>query len=321
MTATLPTDVQQVFDRFITTEFTTVDRRGQPITWPLTPYYRPGDPCIDVTTGLGYPKKAKDARANPKVGMLFSDPTGSGLDHAPQVLVQGIADVDDRDLDANRERYKRELAEKLPRAARELPPKAFERFLGWYLTRIYIHVRPERIYVWADGDPAREPQLFDAHMEEVRSGHDEEPSEPHAATAGGAGAWAERIEELGADYPEAVVSLVAPDGFPFSVRLPVQVDRAARRIRLGGAPVGVPWQPGLACVAAHDHPPDFRWQRNFQVRGDLIEDDGAWAVVPHKLLGGFELPPAGLVGRTRVNLGKVRRFRKIARRERAARGR
>ena len=34
MTATLPADVQQVFDRFITTEFTTVDGRGQPITWP-----------------------------------------------------------------------------------------------------------------------------------------------------------------------------------------------------------------------------------------------------------------------------------------------
>ena len=77
MTATLPTDVQQVFDRFITTEFTTVDGAGQPITWPLTPYYRPGDPCIDVTTGLGYPKKAHDARANSKVSMLFSDPTGS----------------------------------------------------------------------------------------------------------------------------------------------------------------------------------------------------------------------------------------------------
>ena len=174
MTRTLPDEIQQVFDRFITTEFTTVDGRGQPITWPLTPYYQPGDPCIDVTTGLGYPKKAKDARANPKVAMLFSDPTGSGLEGAPQVLVQGTAAVDDRDLDANRERYKREIVEKLPATQRDMPPKAFERFIGWYLTRIYIHVRPERIYVWDDGDPAREPRLFDTHLEEVRSGHDEE---------------------------------------------------------------------------------------------------------------------------------------------------
>jgi Pyridoxamine 5'-phosphate oxidase len=320
MTATLPNVVQDVFSRFVTTEFTTVDAGGQPITWPLTPYYRAGGPCIDVTTGLGYPKKAKDARANPKVALLFSDPTGSGLDNAPQVLVQGTADVDDRDLDANRERYKRELAEKLPETQRQMPPKLFEPLLSWYLARIYIHTRPERIYVWEDGDVSREPQLYDAHMEEVRSGHDEERAGERAAATGGTEAWDERMDELGERYPDAAISLVAPDGFPFSVRLPIEVDRQARRLRLGGAPVGVPWQPGLACVTAHDHSPEFHWQRNFQVRGDLVQEDGAWAVIPRKLVGGFELPPGGLIARTRLNMKKMRRFRKIAKRELAARG-
>jgi Pyridoxamine 5'-phosphate oxidase len=321
MTATLPPEVQQVFDRFVTTEFTTVDERGQPITWPLTPYYHPGDPCIDVTTGLGYPKKANDARANPRVAMLFSNPTGCGMEHAPQVLVQGTADVDDRDLDANRERYRRELVEKLPGVKGQLPPKFLERLFFWYFTRVYVHVRPERVYVWPDGDAAREPQLFDAHMEEVRSGHDEEPSSAHAGTEGGGAAWDERMDELGGRYPDAVVSLVAPDGFPFSVRLPITLHREARRIRLRGAPVGVPWQPGLACVAVHDHSPDFKWQRNFHVRGDLVEEDGAWAVIPHKLVGGFELPPGSLISRMRANLGKVRRYRRTAKRELADRGR
>jgi Pyridoxamine 5'-phosphate oxidase len=321
MTATLPPEIQQVFDRFVTTEFTTVDGHGQPITWPLTPYYRPGDPCIDVTTGLGYPKKAHDARANPKVAMLFSDPTGCGVESPPQVLVQGTAGIDDDDLDANRERYRREIAEKLPAVKGQMPPKALDRLLGWYFTRIYIRVRPERVYVWPGADVTEEPQLFDAHMEEVRSGHDEEPPAAHAETEGGGVVWDGRMEELGARYPEAVVSLVAPDGFPFSVRLPITLDREARRIRLGGAPVGVPWQPGLACVTAHDHGPDFKWQRNFQVRGDLIEEDGAWAIVPHKLVGGFELPPGSLVQRMRLNLRKMRRYRRTAKRELARRGR
>jgi hypothetical protein len=320
MTATLPPEVQQVFDRFVTTEFTTVDRRGQPITWPLTPYYRPGEPCIDVCTGLGYPKKADDARANPKVALLFSDPTGSGIEGCPQVLVQGTADVDDRDLDANRQRYRHDLVEKLPATAKQLPPKFLERFFGWYFTRVYVHVRPERVYVWPDGDPAREPELFDAHMEEVRSGHDEEPAGAHAGAEGGGPAWDDRIDELGERYPRAVVSLVAPDGFPFSVRLPISVDRAARRVRLEGAPVGVPWQPGLACLTAHEHDPEFNWQLNFQVRGDLVEEDGAWALIPHKLIGGMELPPGSLVSRIRANAGKVRRYRRTAKRELAKRG-
>ena len=87
MTSSLPQEIQSVFTNFVTTEFTTIDRVGQPITWPLTPYYHPGDPCIDVTTGLGYPKKADEARVNPKVGMLFSDPTGSGLESSRHAIV------------------------------------------------------------------------------------------------------------------------------------------------------------------------------------------------------------------------------------------
>jgi hypothetical protein len=318
MTATLPTAIQQVFDRFVTTEFTTVDAKGQPITWPLTPYYRPGDECISVTTGLGYPKKANDAQANPKVAALFSDPTGSGLEDAPQVLVQGTAHVDDHDLEANAARYKRELAEKLPETTEQMPPKVFERWMLWYLTRIYIHTRPERIYVWEDGDVTREPQLYDAHMEEVRSGHVEEPPAAHPGGAGGEPVWDERMSELGEVFPDAAVTMVAPDGFPFSVRLPIEVDAGARRLRLGGAPVGVPWQPGLVCVTAHDHPAKFKWQRNFQVRGDLVEEGGAWAVIPRKLVGGFELPP-GFVTRARANMKKFNRFRKTAKRELAAR--
>ena len=213
--------------------------------------------------------------------MLFSDPTGSGMENAPQVLVQGTADVDDADLDANRERYLRESAVKLPETTKMLPPKALQRLFDWYYTRIYVHVRPERIYVWADGDATNEPQLFDAHMEEVRSGHDEEPPTPSTRpTEGGAMVWDERMDELGSRYPQAVLSLVAPDGFPFTVRLPISVDRAARRIRLGAGVLGLPVQPGLACLTAHDHHPSFLWQRNFQVRGDLVEEDGGWALDP-----------------------------------------
>jgi hypothetical protein len=123
------------------------------------------------------------------------------------------------------------------------------------------------------------------------------------------------MDELGDRYTTAVLSLVAPDGFPFSVRLPIEVDRDARRVRFGGEPLAIPLQPGLACLAAHDHHPQFVWQRNFQVRGDLVEQDGAWALIPHKMVGGFELPPTSTLARYRLNFQKIRRFRKKAKRE------
>jgi hypothetical protein len=278
VTATLPHEVQQVFESFITTEYTSVDLSGQPVTWPVTPYYGAGEPTIDITTGLGYPKKADDAARNPRVSLLFSDPTGSGLEAPPAVLVQGTAEVDDSDLAANRERYARESIAKLPATKQMQPPKFMRGLFDWYFTRIYVYVRPERVFVWPRGDFAAEPQLFDTHMEEFRSGHDEEPAGEHAAAEGGSPAWDERIDDLAGEV-EAILSLVAPDGFPFSVRLPISVDGPSRRLRVAAGVLGVPVQMGLACVTAQDR---------FQVRGDLVEEAGGWVVVPHQMVDAAE---------------------------------
>lgn len=325
MTSSLPAVVQQVFGRFVTTEYTTIDAKGQPITWPVTPYYSPGGDVISVTTGLGYPKKADDAARNPYVSLLFSDPTGCGVENAPTVLVQGMADVDDRDLGANAARYWEESGAKLPATKALHPPAFIRKQMEWYYTRIYVHVRPERVYVWVDGNPEAEPELFDCHMDEVRSGRSEEPpvaqiqglSDPGSGTS--PAAWHPQLDGLGSrTYPTAVLSLVAPDGFPFSVRLPVQPDQAGGCIRFGVDPPGVPLAPGRACLVAHHHAPEFAWQNNFQVRGELVERDGDWVFVPQKFVGGFVVPK-GQIAMLRENFGKSMRFRKRAKLELARR--
>lgn len=321
MTATLPEAVRETFSRFITCEFTTIDSRQQPIAWPVTPYYDDGAETIDVTTGLGYPKKANDAMANPRVALFFSDPTGSGLAGGRRVLVQGTAHVDDRDLAANRERYVREAAAKLPAAAEKQPPKPLRGLFNWYYTRLYVKVRPERIFHWPDGDHSKAPEVIDSHREEVRSGHSEEPLEPHAEPEGGSRAWDERLGELGERYTEAVLAWVAPDGFPLSARVPVVPEPAMERIALGHGPSGLPLTEGRACLTAHRHDPDFTWQENFQVRGDLVREGETWALVPHKLVGGFEIPEeGGSMAVMRRNFAKIRRFRKTAKAELRKRG-
>jgi hypothetical protein len=319
VTSYLPAEIQQVFDRFVTTEYTTIDANGQPITWPVTPYYTPGAECIDVTTGLGYPKKADDASRNPYVSLLFSDPTGCGVDNTPMVLVQGIATVDDRDLDANRERYLRESGEKLPATKSMHPPALIRKGLGWYYDRIYVNIRPERVYVWPDCDPAVEPQLLDSHVDEVRSGHDEEPESPPSPLSGAPAVWDARLDALGTpSFPTAVLSIVAPDGFPFSIRLPVRPDHPAGCIRFDVDALGVPVAEGRACLTAHVHAPEFAWQTNFQVRGDFVQRDRQWVFVPHKYVGGLVVPK-GRVAMLRENFGKAMRFRKKAKAELAKR--
>jgi Pyridoxamine 5'-phosphate oxidase len=319
VTSSLPPEVQQVFDRFITCEYTTVGARQQPITWPVTPYYEQGGPTIDVCTGLGYPKKADDARRHPSVSLLFSDPTGSGIEGDIRVLVQGTAEVDDRNLEENRERYFRESWEKLPGTRKLHPPNAFRGAFNWYYTRIYIHVRPERVFVWPNGDISTEPQLHDAHLEEVRSGHSEEPTEDHGTTMGGEPIWDPRIDALGRDHETAVVSWLAPDGFPISARVPIEVQSDSRSIELGSEPAGLPLIEGRACLTVHRHAPDFSWQRNVQVRGELFQGEGGWKLLPRRVVGGFELPE-GRMARYRDFVKKGVGFYRTARGRLKARG-
>jgi hypothetical protein len=302
----LPAELREVFDRFITTEYVTIDGRGQPIAWPVTPYPHADDDhvCLDVTTGLGYPKKARDAQRNPKVALLFSEPTGSGLTDPPTILVQGSARVDEEDLAANRERYRREGKVKLPKANEKAPPPSMDRFMSWYVDRIYVHVVPQRVLVWRGEGP---PEVV---LDELP------PGEAPAGLMGQTpqSRWDERIEQLGTQYSTAVLALVGADGFPLAARVPVRADRAAGVVRIEAAPAGIPLAPGRACITAHAHGPEFEWQRNFQVRGELVEADGGWALRPHKLVGGFEIPENQLAI-LRENFRKVMRYRKIAKAE------
>ena len=316
MTATLPQEVREAFERFITCELTTVDAKQQPIVWPVTPYYSSGAATLDTSTGLGYPKKANDARRNPRVAILFSDPTGSGIQTGIHVLVQGAAEVDDRDLEGNRERYRRESAVKLPRGRAVMPPRFLDGIAAWYVNRIYIKVRPERVFVWPDGDIAKQPACHGAHLEEVRSGHSEEPLEAHEPPDGrqhrvGRACRPARspVRHRGARVGGA---RWLPPGRPGANRRGCRrgPDLARRR-----APRDCRMIEGRACLTAHGHDPDFKWRENFQVRGDLVRTAEGWALVPRKLVGGLELPNRGIVGRYRGSMARSLGFYRTARRE------
>jgi hypothetical protein len=142
-----------------------------------------------------------------------------------------------------------------------------------------VHVRPERIYVWPEADLESEPALYDAHVDEVRSAHNEEPEVGHAEPEGGDAEWDGRLDDLG----DGVLAFVGPDGFPFAVRVPVRADGGAGVLRIDADPVGAPIEPGLACLCARDG--------SFHACGDLVEEHGQWLLRPHRVATG-----AGLTG-------------------------
>jgi hypothetical protein len=178
---------------------------------------------------------AKHDSEDPRVALLYSEATGASHAEPPMVLVQGTAN----------------------------------------LARERVRVRPERVLMWPGADLDAEPQLFDAHMEEVRSAHNAEPETGHAPPEGGPQAWDTRLEHLGTIERTAAVAFVGPDGFPFAVRVPVRADPGAGVLRIEADPLGAPIEPGLACLCA----------RTLRVTGDLDEVHGSWVLRPHRVAG------------------------------------
>jgi hypothetical protein len=83
---------------------------------------------------------------------------------------------------------------------------------------------------------------------------------------------------------------MGPDGFPISVRVPFTAGGQSKEISIDAEPAGLPLLEGRACLTVHRHAPDFTWQRNMQVRGNLTHSGEGWRLVPRRIVGGFELP-------------------------------
>lgn len=153
----LPAEIETVFREFRTCEFTTLSRDGTPITWPVLPFYRPREGCFLITTSIGLPQKVFNVRRNPRVSLLFSEPTGSNLQSPPAVLVQGTAEAPDQIGTAVKglEDELRMVFERQPAAAMYSSNPITRYFFDWYYMRLLIAVVPHRVFYWPDRDFGR----------------------------------------------------------------------------------------------------------------------------------------------------------------------
>ncbi len=160
----LPADVAAVIRGFYTCEFTTVNRSGQPMTWPAVAYFDEPGGRIVCTVSIAFPVKAHNARHHPGVSLLFSDPTGSGLVDPPAVLVQGDADVAEvLEYTPDIIGLFRTVSRRQPDSSRFAANPIARRMFSWYLyQRIALRVTPRRILVWPHGASDQPPTLIEA---------------------------------------------------------------------------------------------------------------------------------------------------------------
>jgi hypothetical protein len=287
----LPEALLPVFHRFISVEHATMTAKGQPLTYPVSPYVAPDGCSLDVSTGLAYPAKAERARRNPKTALLYSYPVGSGLEKPPTVLVYGHAAVRDHDLQANTDRYVRELT-----ARGMMPPfpKPLVKRLHWYLVRIWIETTPVRILWWPEGDLDRQPERWDAPAGWPLPASDPAPVgnvPPRWKDA--PNDWRKRaayaVEQLG----QPVLTVVDANGYPvpFRVRRAVSTAAGFQLELYRGSPA--PAQ-GAACLTFHSHPEKFTGQENMVFVGQVSSNGETASFAVDHCPGDWSLPPKGL---------------------------
>ncbi len=164
LTNDVPAQVQAVFREFRTCELSTLAKDGTPVTWPTEPFYQRQNGRFIISASIGLAQKVYNIRRNPRVALLFSNATGSGLADPPAVLVQGDARAPDEIITA----FTGELAE-AGRAAFQRQPAAelyssnpLMRYLfDWYYMRLIITVTPRRILWWDHADFGRAPHTVE----------------------------------------------------------------------------------------------------------------------------------------------------------------
>lgn len=155
----LPPEVEAVFREFRTCEMSTLARDGTPITWPTLPFWKPGEGRFMITTSIALTQKIFNIRRDPRISLLFSDPTASGLEDPPAVLVQGDAEAPDEMVTAVEgfENELRQAYQRQPASGVYSGNPLLRYFMDWYYMRLLIHVTPRRILWWPGRDFTRAP--------------------------------------------------------------------------------------------------------------------------------------------------------------------
>jgi hypothetical protein len=163
MSLLLPDEVAATLREFRTCELTTIGRDGYPSTWPTSASFEPEVGRFVLTTSIAFPQKALNIRRDPRVSMLYSDPTGSSLEAPAAVLVQGDAVCPEEVHSSVRgmERYWRDTIFRRQPATDPLGRNPFTRkMMDWYFMRLQIVVAPRVVTWWPAGDFEQEPKVL-----------------------------------------------------------------------------------------------------------------------------------------------------------------
>jgi hypothetical protein len=289
MGTTISEDLKSVVSAYRTCEFLTISRDGTPIAWPTISVQQP-DGTFLISTSIGLPQKAFNVRRNPAVALLFSDPTASGLNGAPAVLVQGTASCPDEIVTSVLrvpELWLR-IFDRQPSSRTNHSNAISRRLMDFYYVRLLITITPTSVRT-VPALPATGPLAGPTS----RARGDKDPF----------GLAARRLPEFGT----AVLTAFDEDGNPTLARVRPTADAASRSFSID---TDAPLRPGRASLLCHSHD-ELLWNlRSFVAAGDLIRDGESWTLRPDRFIpgGSDKLGPIAMIKIIRELRGTARRY-------------
>ena len=155
-----------IFDGYLTCEFATLAKDGTPLAWPTAPF-RQQDGTLLITTSIAFAQKALNVRRDGQVALLFSDPTGSGLDAPVQIFISGSARCSDLTTSpVALEEYWSMLFRKQP-SSRGYTLPVVRSLMDWYYMRLLITVTPECVVERPPGSAARSAEALTAELPDL----------------------------------------------------------------------------------------------------------------------------------------------------------
>lgn len=263
--------VARIMSSYLTCEVATISRSGTPVAWPVSGVWRPADQAFVLSTSIGFAQKALNVRRDPRVALLFSDPTGSGLDlsvpdQPGQVLVQGEGVSPDEIVTSfarNADLWQR-ISSAQPSSRALSTGGLVRRLLDVYYMRLIISVTPvvvtTRPALPAPNGPLSVPPM---------------PGLP-----------APVARELGS-FTSGVLARLDDDGRP-------TLERVVPEAADGGLLLpGVAARPGPASLLFHRHDEQLAGNRSFVVLGELTASERGPVFRPERVVEGVR--SAGLL--------------------------
>jgi hypothetical protein len=238
--------------------------------------------AVTFTTSLGFGKKLERIGADPRISLAYHAREHGRSGRPEYVLVDGRAEPDHEQSQARRD----DVLERATDFLGETKSGFFwDRWMReYYMVRVPVDVRIERVTVWPDLRCEGEPEVLGAPLPD----HPEAQSPPKKGT--GPRVDVEKAASRLRDLPHVLLSYVRADGYPAVV--PVEVtSTSGEGFELSAARADlIPPGGRRAGLLGHSYRPQLVGLVS-QVYTGWLEADGSGRVVysPHTE-GGFKAP-------------------------------